>query len=173
MPANAGRIASPGDVSSPLGMTTKELDAFAAFTGTPHLVDPSQTVAVWFTDPPGAVVQFVRRAPCTVPLAQWMATSARARLVERFASSASLVFVLDLSLMDGRDPLARPIIVECAREFASRARARVVPPRDASRVYLAGIHVAASVARVFGIEVSIEPPEAALRALKVAAPARP
>lgn len=155
-------------------MTAKERNAYGAFTGSPHLMDPSQTLAVWFTDPPGAVLQFVRRAPCTVPLAQWMATSARARLVERFASSAALVFVLDLTLMDGRDPLARPIIVECAREFSSRACAKVVPPRDASRVYLAGIHVAASVARVFGLDVSIEStPEAALRALKMASPTGP
>jgi len=45
--------------------------------------DRTHTLAVWFTDPPGMVVSFIRRAPCTVPLAEWLTGPVRTSLVER------------------------------------------------------------------------------------------
>jgi hypothetical protein len=152
-------------------MTTRVLETRAVFKAPPHLLDPSRTLAVWFTDPPGMVVQFARSAPCTLPVAQWLAGPARESLLNRFPGNGPLVFVLDLTHMNGRDPQVRALILEAARPLASRAqRCVVVPPENASRVYLASVRAAASLARVFGLTVSVESSSEAVRSLSAASP---
>ncbi|HKU40811.1 MAG TPA: hypothetical protein VJR89_21770 [Polyangiales bacterium] len=141
-----------------------------AFATSPHLVDPARALGLWFTDPPGMVVRFLRRTTFTVPLAQWLAGPGCDGLRERFPGEESFGFVLDLHLMDGRDPAVRAIVVEAARPWASRARrAVVVPPEAAGRVYLASIRAAASLARVVGLTVSVGDFREAVRDLRVAA----
>src|SRR5581483_5323747 len=87
----------------------------AAFKSPPHFLDPTRTVAVWFTNPPGAVIQFARRAMGSVPLAEWAVGPGRTRLLSQFPGDGPLVVVLDLGLMTGRDPVARPIITAAVR----------------------------------------------------------
>jgi len=150
-------------------MTSSGGETRAVFQRPPHLVDPSGTLAVWFTEPPGMVVQFARRGPCTVELAEWLVATAGPRVLERFPGPEPLAFVLDLSQMVGRDPRARAIITEGVGTLAARAgRTVVVPPVSATRVYLASLHVAASLARVLGITVSVEPLPQAVHALHAA-----
>lgn len=150
-------------------MTTHASDALAAFRTAPHLLDPSRTLAVWFTDPPGIFVQFARRAPCTVPLAQWMAGPLCTSVAKKYPGEGPLVFVLDLTHMQGRDPASRQMIVDAGRTFASRLRRTViVPPADASRVYIASLSAAASLARLVGLTVSVESLSDAVRSLSAA-----
>jgi hypothetical protein len=152
-------------------MALPEVGSKAVFNAPPHMLDPTRSIAVWFTDPPGMVAQLVRRAPFTVTLAQWLAVPACTRLLKRFPGDEPLAFVLDLTQMDGREPEVRALIVEAARGFASRVeRAVVVPPGNAGRVYLASLQAAASLARVFGLTVSVGPLTEAVRGLHPAAP---
>jgi len=46
----------------------------------------------------------------------------------------------------------------------------LVPPLNASRVYLASVHAAASLARVVGLTVSVESLSDAVRSLSAASP---
>jgi hypothetical protein len=150
-------------------MTARVSEAPNAFKGAPHLMDPSRALSAWFTDPPGVFVQFARRTALTLPLAEWLAGPLTASLTKRFPGNEPLIFVLDLTQMDGRDPSARPLIVEAGRALGSRAgRAVLVPPLNTSRVYLASLHAAASLARVVGLTVSVESLSEAVRSLRVA-----
>ena len=145
--------------------------ARAAFDAPPHMMDSSRTMAVWFTEPAGLVAQFARPARWSVPLAEWLVGPVISRLLKRFPGDQPLVFVLDLTQMNGRDPPVRQLVVEAARSLTHRARrAVVVPPENANRVYLAGVQAAASIARVFGLTVSIESLPEALDSLRAAPP---
>jgi len=147
-------------------MATPDARLRAAFDSPPHLFDPSQTVAVWFTNPPGVVFQFVRRAYGSVALAEWLVGPARARFLDLFPGDGPVVVVLDLGLMVGRDPVARPIVNAAARSLKSRIRRAVlVPPEEATSVYLASLQASISLLRVFGVSVSIESLPDALRTL--------
>ena len=57
--------------------------------GAPHLVDPSGVVGIWFTEPAGAVIQFLQPARGTVALARFLADTAYVELRRRFAESAT------------------------------------------------------------------------------------
>jgi len=135
------------------------------------MMDPSRALGAWFTEPPGVFIQFARRAALTVPLAEWLAGPVSTSLTNRFPGDEPLIFVLDLTQMEGRDPSARTLIVEAGRALGSRAgRAVLVPPLNTSRVYLASLHAAASLARVVGLTVSVETLPEAVRSLRVASP---
>lgn len=128
-----------------------------AFQVAPDLIDPTRTVAVWFTDPPGAVIQFVKRERGTIDLAEWLRRSVRNRLLAQFPGNGPLTFVLDLGLMDGRDPLARPVLHDVARSLKARiGDALVVTPVEASPMQLAAIHSGIALLRVFGVMVAIK-----------------
>ena len=152
-------------------MTIRLGETQTTFKAPAHLMDPSRTVVAWFTDPPGIFIQFARRAVFSLPLAQWMAGPMCAALTKRYPAPQPIVLILDLTRMDGRDPQVRPIIVDASRAFASRTRrAVVVPPHDASRVYLASVTAAASLARLFGLTVAVESLSDAVRSLSQATP---
>jgi hypothetical protein len=137
----------------------------------PHLEDPSGSVAVWYTDPPGVVMQFVQAARGDLTLVRWLVGPARERLLERFPGSSPLVFVMDLGLMTGRDAAVRPILNEAAKALRPRiARSVVVPPENASAIYMASLHASVSLLRVFGVPVEIQPLSTALRSLRAAPP---
>lgn len=141
-----------------------------AFPSPPNLTDPSGTVALWFSEPPGAVVQFQSVARGTPQLAACLVGPARDALLARFPGTGPLVLVLDLSRMDGRDPAIRKVLMDGMRNTATRvARALIVPPSGASRVYLASLHAAASLARVFGVDARLKSLPEALRGLRPAA----
>lgn len=129
-----------------------------AFPVPPHLVSPSRELAAWFTAPPGAVIQVARRTQLTLDMATWLSGDGVVALDRRFPHGEPLVLVLDLTLMTGRDPAVRPVLVGAARALSSRmARAFVIPPDKASPVYLASLRAAASLLRVFGVEVQVSP----------------
>jgi hypothetical protein len=133
--------------------------------------DPSGCAAIWFTEPPGAVIQFVQPARGDLALVRWLVGPALERLLERFPGSSPLVFVMDLGLMTGRDAAVRPILNEAVKSLGPRiARSVVVPPENASVVYMASLHASVSLLRVFGVPVEIQSLPNALRALRAAPP---
>ena len=141
----------------------------AAFATAPHLVDPSGAVAIWLTDPPGAVMQFTREAEGTVPLAKWIVGPALEHLLRRFTAPMKLVIVMDLGLMTGRDAAVRPILTETAKNLRPRIeRSLIVPPVKTSAIYLASLHAAVSLLRVFGVPVETQTLPSALANLRAA-----
>ena len=131
-------------------------DAPPAFTVPPDLRSPAGDLAVWFTDPPGAVVQLSERKRGTVEMASWLAGPGVHTLLDRFPGTARLVILLDLTLMKDRDPAVRPLLVEAAKALGPRiAQGIVVAPDKAGPVYLASVRAAASVLGVFGVDVHV------------------
>jgi hypothetical protein len=111
----------------------------------------------WFTDPPGAVVQMARPGRGTVEIANWMVGPGFARLHGRFPESESLILVMDLRLMEGRDPAARVVMMDKGREVNRLfARTFIIPPLKTNPVYLTTLHAAAALLTAFGVDLKIE-----------------
>jgi hypothetical protein len=128
----------------------------ASFEDSPHVTSPCGDLAAWFTEPPGAIIRFVRPARLELAGARWLTGPAIDLLNDRFGPTQKLILVLDLGRMRTRDPAVRPMIVEAAKSLRPRlARAVVIPPAQASAVYLASLRAAASLLRVFGVEVEL------------------
>jgi hypothetical protein len=128
----------------------------AAFGSAPHLTEPSGGMVVWFTDPPGAVIQMARAGDFTEGMARWIVSHGVAALLERFPDPAELVLVLDLGLMDRREPPVRSLMVEAAKTLRPRlAHATVLPPDRATKIYLASLDAGVALVRVFGVSVRI------------------
>jgi hypothetical protein len=110
----------------------------------------------WYTDPPGAVVQMVRRARGTKEMAEWMVGPGLAQLRGRFPGCSELILVIDLSLMEGRDPAARVVMMDAGRELAQLiSQTFVIRPEKANPVYLTTLHAAAALLSAFGVSLTI------------------
>ncbi len=128
-----------------------------AFATPPHLTDDSETIAVWFTEPAGAVVQMTRASWGTADVAHWLVGPAWDQLLQRFPREGRFLLVLDLRAMLGRDREARSIVIEKAKAVQPRIeRAVYLPPTNATPLYLNSIRVSAALLRVFGVQVDIE-----------------
>lgn len=113
-------------------------------------------VQVWFTDPPGAIVQLSQPSRGTKEMAEWLVGPGFTRVHGRFPAQ-ELTLVLDLSLMEGRDSAAREVIIGKARESGRMfARVIMIPPLKASSVYMATLHAAIALFKALGRDISIE-----------------
>jgi hypothetical protein len=125
-----------------------------AFAQPPHLKHGA--LAVWFTHPAGAVVQFQHPVRGTLEYANWLVGPAYAELDKRFPHRGALTLVLDLELMTGRSVASRSVFLAKAREVGDRfGRGFVVPPRNAPRAYAHALRVGVAVIRSLGIQVDI------------------
>jgi hypothetical protein len=90
-------------------------------------------------------------------LARWLVGPALSRLQERFPGDVKVRLVMDLSLMTGRDPAVRPILVETTKRMGHRIEhSTIVAPQNAGVVYLASLKASVSLLRVFGVPIEIE-----------------
>jgi hypothetical protein len=129
----------------------------AAFARRPHVQDPSGTLVAWFTDPAGAVIQLARPSELTIEMTRWLVGTGLDALVQRFPGDVPLTVVLDVRMMTSRQPAVRGLIVDAAKTLRPRlGRAVVIPPQNATRVYLAGLSAAVAVLRVFGVELELQ-----------------
>jgi hypothetical protein len=118
-----------------------------------HGVD---NVAAWFTDPPGVIIQMLEPSRGTKAMADWMVGPGLDRLRSRFPHAQRLYFVLDVSAMNGRDPAARVVLMDKAREIAGLfEHSFVIPPLKANPVYTATLHAAAALLSAFGVKLEI------------------
>jgi hypothetical protein len=125
------------------------------FAEEPHEVDPSGCVGSWYTNPPGALVSFIRPAKGSLEVTEWLIGPAREALERRFPAGP-LVLIMDLGLMTGRDPAVRAKLIESGRQLKSRiVKTVVVPPVDASAIYIASVRTAMALAAVVGVHVEI------------------
>jgi hypothetical protein len=117
----------------------------------------ARVLRAWFTDPPGVVVQMAQPSRGTVELAEWMVGPGYTRLRGRFPASERLILVIDLSLMEGRDPAARAVMMDKAREFNRLfERTIIIPPLQSNPVYLTTLHAAAALLTAFGVDLKLE-----------------
>lgn len=127
-----------------------------AFDTRPDLYGPSG-LRVWFTEPPGLVVQMARPSRGTHEMAAWLIGPGYARLRGRFPGLSGLALVIDLSLMDGRDPDARALMLERASENNGVvSRIIIVPPAKPNPVYLTTLHAAVTLLNSIGRDITIE-----------------
>jgi hypothetical protein len=138
-------------------ITTSEIQQVPpAFNRAPHLSDPSGTLVAWFTDPPGAWLQFVRPARGTDELSEWFVGPALEAAVTRF-SGQPLVLVCDFRLMTDRELSARARLLQTApalRELL--ARVVLIPSLSATPIHLKTMSAGGALLRSFGIPVEIQ-----------------
>jgi hypothetical protein len=143
-----------------------------AFAVPPDLLGAGN-LRVWFTDPPGAIVQLSQPARGTKEMAEWLVGPGFARLRGRFPA-AEMILVIDLSLMEGRDSAAREVMIDKAREPGRIfARTFMIPPLKASAVYMATLHAASALFNALGRDINIERSLSAVIAQCELKPARP
>jgi hypothetical protein len=135
---------------------TGRMTGSPAFDAPPDL-HGAGVLRAWFTDPPGAVVQMMRPSRGTVEVADWMVGPGYARLRGRFPGADSLILVMDLSLMEGRDRAARVVMMDKGREFNRLfARTFIIPPLKTNPVYPTTLHAAAALLTAFGVDLKVE-----------------
>jgi hypothetical protein len=150
----AGHTA-PGYHDPMTAVATAELPA--AFHGPPHARSPAGEAALWYTDPPGVVVQFVAPVRGTEEFVRWLVGPAAHGLFRRFAER-DLVFVLDLARMRGRDLAARALLIQQAPTFRHRfSQIAVVPPDTSGAIVTNTLYAAAALLRTAGIPVDVAP----------------
>lgn len=149
---------------------SSSLPARPPFPSAPHLRDPSGTVGVWLTSPPGGVMQFLKPAVGSLALAEWLIGPAREAVFARFPQGP-LTLVMDLTSMTSRDPLVRPRMIEAGKTHRARiAQAIWIPPQNSTAVYRASLKVASSLMNVLGVRVEIHSSIAyTVRALRLTA----
>ena len=143
---------------------TGESRSLAAFSSEPHLT--FGPAAVWYTSPPGAVVQVLEPARGTVELSNWMVGVAFEELERRFPRRKGLLFVFDLALLTGRSHAARSVFLGRAREVSARfSEAWFVPPRTASAAQRHSTRASLMLLRALGVKIELaESAAAAVRA---------
>lgn len=128
--------------------------ARAAFARAPHMTNGA--AAVWFTSPPGVVVQLLEPARGTLELVNWLVGPVYDELDRRFPNRNAILYVLDLELMTGRSAACRSVFLAKTREVGRRfAEGLFVPPRAASGGWRVSMLAAVALIRALGIQVEL------------------
>lgn len=111
-----------------------------------------EEVAVWLLDRPGALIQLMQPVRGTSELVAWVVGPAFEVMKKHYPIERDLMFVLDLSLMQGRSAVGRSMILDKARELHRRiSRVVVVPPLIMAPMYLQSLRVSFMLLRSLGI----------------------
>jgi hypothetical protein len=139
-------------------MTEAFSDQTARIVATPpHLIDPSGTMAVYWTDPPGAVLQLQRATRGTTTMAEWLVGPVLDQLFARYPDVTDLGVVLDMRQMVGRSATARSLLIQAAEKAIGRiARVVLLPSIHMGTAYIKVIEATALLLRLSGYEVHIE-----------------
>jgi hypothetical protein len=129
----------------------------SAFDAPPHLVDPSGALGVYWTDPPGVLVQFIRPARGTTELAEWLTSEGLELLIARFPVDQELRLILDMRQMVGRSASARSLLMRASKTSRSRVQHVVLLPSvHLGATYAKVIEASAVVLRMLGYRVHVE-----------------
>lgn len=130
----------------------------SAFSGVPHIVDPSGAIAVYWTDPPGALVQVVQATRGTSEMAHWLVTEGLDLLLSRFPGVDNLQLVIDMRRMTGRSAMARSILMGASGGTAAERIGHVVllPSVHMGPAYVKVIEATAVALRLIGYRVDVE-----------------
>jgi hypothetical protein len=123
----------------------------------PHLIDPSGSIAMYWTEPPGAVLQLQRSTRGTTAMAEWIVETGLDRLLARYPEETDLVVVLDMRQMLGRSATARALLLQASEKAAGRiARVVLLPSTHMGPAYIKVIEATALLLRLTGYEVHVE-----------------
>jgi len=135
---------------------SKPLTVERVFTTEPDLRYEGDKLVIWFTDPPGAVVQLTEATVFTKGMAEWMVGPGFSALHERFARGTELRMLLDLRPMTAREPAARPVIMSAAtRHMFMFAKLGVIAPAKPPPLYMITLHSAIALLSAIGPEIRI------------------
>lgn len=127
------------------------------FSGAPHIADPTGTVAIYWTDPPGALIQLVQATRGTSEMAHWLAGEALELLFSRFPGVYGLRIVLDMRRMTGRSAMARSVLMNAGGATAGRIGHLVLlPSMHMGEAYLSVIEATCVALRLIGYRVDVE-----------------
>jgi hypothetical protein len=127
------------------------------FSGVPHIVDPTGAVAVYWTDPPGALVQLVQSTRGTSEMAHWLVNDAMDLLFSRFPGVDGLRIVIDMRRMTGRSAMARSMLMNAGGTAAGRiGHVVMLPSLHMGPAYLKVIEATAVALRLIGYRVDVE-----------------
>jgi hypothetical protein len=128
----------------------------AAFGRAPHLLDPSGSVAAWFTEPPGVWLQFVKATRGTDELTEWLAGPALSALLTHFPGQM-LTVVLDFRLMTDRDLSARARLLQTAPALKDRVtKVVIIPSLSATPIHVKTMAAGVRLARSFGLPIDLQ-----------------
>lgn len=124
----------------------------------PHLVDPTGTVAVCWTEPKGAIVQLLGAVRGTTALAEWLVGPCFDELLARFpGTERDLTVVLDMRSMLGRAANARQVMMQASVPGRARVeRVVILPSEHLGPAYITIIEATAALLRLTGYEVHVE-----------------
>ena len=123
----------------------------------PHATDPSGTIALRFTDPPGALLQFVRPARGTTEMAEWLTETGLTLLFARFPHVRDLRVILDMRQMTGRSANARAVLIQAGMRCVGRVgHVVLVPSQLLGEAYLRVVEAGAALVRSTGLCIDIE-----------------
>jgi hypothetical protein len=124
------------------------------FSSPPHLRFGADEAYAWVVGPAGGVVQLMAAGKGTRELAQWVVGPALQAMFDAYPEQETFIIVLDLSAMTSRDPAARAVMMDKARELGRRVeRSFIVPPVKTNPVYRTTLHAAAALLTGFGIHI--------------------
>lgn len=127
-----------------------------AFDTAPELRCEAGPLAVWFTDPPGVVLQLTEAAVFTKEMAEWMVGRGFALLKERFPHNNELSILLDLRRMTSREPAAHPVVMAAAMQHLFMfAKVGVIAPLKPQPLYMTTLHGAVALLSAIGPEIRI------------------
>jgi hypothetical protein len=136
--------------------TTEVQQVPPVFSRAPDLSDPSGTLAVWFTEPPGAWLQFVKPARGTDELSEWLVGPALEAGIARFPGQA-LILVCDFRLMRDRELSARARLLQTAPALKELlGKVVLIPSLSATPIHLKTMGAGAALLRSFGIQVELQ-----------------
>jgi hypothetical protein len=128
------------------------------FPTSPHIASPGGEVVGYYTDPPGVVMQFAHAVKGTEELARWLLVPAVQQIFTRFPGNNEIVFVMDLSMMTGREMGARALLIQHAPGMRHRfSRLFILPPLIAPPFYAGTLNTAAALLRTMSVNVDIVP----------------
>jgi hypothetical protein len=111
------------------------------------------TMAVWFTEPPGLVVQLVEPTRITLPMVDWLVGPAYAELERRYPRQ-SLEIVLDFAHMTSRTSASRTVFLSKARQVGQRfVHGFWVAPTAMKPAAASSIQASVALMRSLGIHV--------------------
>jgi len=138
-------------------MTRSNDSLSAPFAIAPHVVDPTGSIAAWWTDPPGVLVQLTYPTRATTEIAGWLAGPAFDQLLGRFPGASDLRVILDMRQMTGRSATARSLLMQRAKTVVGRVTHVVLLPSVLlGPAYIKVVETAALVLRAGGLRVDID-----------------
>jgi hypothetical protein len=127
------------------------------FAVSPHVTDPSGAIAVWWTDPPGAVMQLRHPTRGTTEMAEWLVGPGYELLLRRFPDAPELRVILDMRQMTGRSATARALLMQCGKSVARRlSHVVLIPSIHLGPAYIKIVEAAVLLVRLSGLRIDIE-----------------